>query len=253
MKPPGSQALWQGLSQLTDTLRAGKYWTDRRDACEAMLQAARQIVLRTREAAEDKDPDVAHWGNQACRVLQQDMTDPIATLGAKLESEWAKHAQGIDAPTDAPVEQPPAPSAKVEPALTKEALFDWIGRFAAAEKGSFKRKGDSGALVMPLKNDRRQTVQVDLTHKDSKGAPVVLFYSICGEADPGAFEWSLKANSTLSRGAFGVIEHQSRKVLILLLRRRIEECPLPTLAKKLRYLAQKADWAEARLRDEDRH
>jgi hypothetical protein len=79
----------------------------------------------------------------------------------------------------------------------------------------------------------------------------VLFYSICGEAKPETYRWALEANCGMNRGAFGVIKSQDKDVLILLMRRPLDELILERLGNKLRTLASKADDAESRLKTQD--
>jgi hypothetical protein len=235
--------LWAGLAGLVAQLQAAKYWTDRRDACEHLLAVARQAVVRLRQAAADKDPDVAHWGKQAVERLRKDLSGPEPADLAALDHELTKLAKDAELA---------APADSAAPGSVRE-LLDWLAQFARTEDGAFEPREAGGRIAMPLPEGRKQTIHVDLGKTDSQGRPVALFYSICGEAQSKDFQWALEANAALSRGAFAIIGHKDRHMLIMMLRRRIEELAWETLPKKIRYLAHKADWAESHLQPQDKY
>lgn len=260
---PTISQFWNAVRGLMTRLSEGRYWTERREACEDLLKVARQIVGRLREAAEDTDPDIRHWGQSACDQIAKDFRLPLAELRANLETELHKLADletrrdaddlvatsaDLEASEPAPDPLPP----EVGPQSVEE-LQGWLERHAGEVKGKYEAREKGARVILPVPGERRQTIHADWGKKDSRGETIALFYSICGVAREEDYGWALEANASLSRGCFGLIRHGEDRVLIMLLRRRLRELPWQTLPKKLDYLARKADWAEARLGKDDRH
>lgn len=238
------RTIWMGLRGLVGQLQSAPYWVQRRDACEVLFKIARQIILRLRQAARDEDRDVAHWGQQACRQLTKDLQVTPEELELQVFTDWE------NAKRDADLER--ADDEDSEP-LTAGQLTAWLAEFAKEERGELKPREGGATITLPVRDGRRQTIYADFSKSTSEGAPSALFYSVCGHATPEAYDWALQANTALSRGAFGVIHHQNKPVLIMLMRRRFSEIYLGTLGEKLRYIARKADVAESRLTGSDRH
>jgi hypothetical protein len=244
--------LWPELARLVQALNHGRYWTVRRDACEDLFRLGCQAAVRLRQTAANADADVSHCARESGARLQKALEGDWQALLPSLDAELETRAGEIadeSAETMKSAQSGAAPTGFADSA----ALLAWVETFAR-EKGGAYASGKSGASVtLPVPGERKQTIFVDVRGVDSQKRPVGLFYSVCGPADAQAFEWALAANAQLSRGAFGLIESRGQKVLILLLRRPIAEINPDTLGKKLVYLAEKADWAEARLKDRDTH
>ncbi len=241
---------WDGLRRVVESFRNAEYWTHRREATELLMKSARQAIYRLRQAAEDPDPDVNHWGRQHCAQIEKDLSTPLAELAPRLEAELAETAPPAEsaAAADETATQL-APSGPLSPG----DLVDWLEENLTGPNGSFERRDTGASFVLELSDGRCQRIYLDMTKTNSRGEPVALFYSICGQADPDTFRWAMEANTSLSRGAFGVIQHKDRDVLILRLRRSIADIRYETIQRNLRYLAGKADWAEARLKEDDVH
>lgn len=255
----GLKDLWRGMRQLIEDYNHSKYWTDRREVCEEMLKLARQCVYRLQIASQDEDPDISHWGRNSCEMLQRDLQTNPTDLANRLEPELEKILHQVleegsyDAETDEEEpEETPAPATEAPHGFSKDSLVEWLKTYAERRLGSFDMKGDGCQLRIPV-GQRRQTLFLEIKSDNGEENPAVLFYSVCGKADPESFEWALEANSGLSRGQFALIDHKGTHVLIMLLRRRLNDLNEATLGDKLDYLAQKADWAESRLQEIDRH
>lgn len=243
--------LWEGMRHLIGQLQQGRYWTDRRDACEELHKVGRQAITRLRQGAEDSDPDVSHWSRQACQELGKDLITPIEEVAHKLDAELAEGGWDPDSPEAAKGAASPTRSAA--PPDRPEELLEWLEQFATQAGGVLTRKELGGSLSLPVANGRKQTIFINLAQKEAEGDPLVLFYSICGAARPEIQAWALQANCSLSAGAFGVIQHQGGSMLIMMMRWRMDEIRGANLEPKLKYLAEKADWAESRLSDQDVH
>jgi hypothetical protein len=245
--------LWEGLRQLVGRLKAGRYWTERRDACEELQKVTRQGIFRLRQAAEDADPDVSHWGRHACLEIEKDLTAPLEGAAHKADTELAEG--GFEAGT-APLPTPDAEGGVADGEArmsSPEAVMGWLEDYAAGKGISFTRKHFGGSLLFPLADQRKQTIYVDLSRKDKDEQPLALFYSLCGEVRPEALDWAMQANCNLSAGAFGVIQHKERSMLIMMMRWSLPELSINSLGPRLQYLAVTADWAEARFQAQDEH
>jgi hypothetical protein len=260
MESNETPGFWEGLKHLIGKVRSVSYWTERRDACESLLDAARLVILPLREAAADKDPDIAHWGNQACDQIRQDFRQPTETMAGQMDSRLEDRIRRA-AETGVSAEEPLQPDTRepvnsvgaAECAGSPDELVEWVEAVVGELKGEFKRTAAGCRFVLPVSEGREQRIYLDMTRKNTSGRPVGLFYSLCGEASPDDYEWALGANANLSRGAFAVIEHKDSRMMVLMLRRPFHEYPRQSLAKKFKYLASKADWAESRLSETDRH
>ena len=248
--------LWDSLRALVGRLREGRYWTERRDACEELHKIARQAVGRLQQAARDRDPDVAHWGAHGCTELTRMLSGNAPDAGDKIDKELAEGGKDPDHPSMAEAaEARGAEEAAAAPVAinTPEGLVAWVEGYATQQGGTFTRRASGAAITLDVDNGRKQTLYLDLDHKDSEGAPIALFYSLCGEAQPEHYLWALQANGNLSGGAFAIIALQGRNMLIMLMRWRLAELNETLLRQRLFYLARKADWAEGNIKEKDEH
>ncbi|HOR26727.1 MAG TPA: hypothetical protein PLS90_02220 [Candidatus Sumerlaeota bacterium] len=256
MAAPGAQSLWSGLREVVAHLTRAAYWTERRDACDLLHLTARQALLQLRRAARDSDPDVKHWGEQYLTQIRRDLDSDVeelaATLDAALSRDVVDETGATPVAATGPAAAPPR-DARDDGPRDAEDLIRWLEQWTAEQGGPFERREAGAACVLPVGDARRQRIFLDAARADSSGQPVAMFYSLCGEADPDTYQWALEANASLSRGAFAVIQHRERRMLIMRLRRSLRDLRYATLPRKLLYLARKADWAESRLKEQDRH
>jgi hypothetical protein len=244
-----SRLLWEGLRGLIRRLEDGRYWTDRREASQQLLAAGQQILYRLKKAAGDSDPDVAHWAQQALDQFSKDMRLKPEETAEKMERMLAEGEEPTAGGEEA-VE--PARQTKQAP-QTADEMIQWLEDYAGRIGGTFGRRGEGATLELPAGEGRRQTLYFDLSGADRQGKPVALIYSVSGRATAETFRWALEENLKLTRGAFGLINHKGRDVLIMLMRRPLDHLFYDDLPKQLDYLARKADEAEARLGETDRH
>lgn len=244
--------LWDDLRGLVEQARAGRYWTERRDAIEELHKIARQAIFRLQQASRDQDPDVGHWSKEACAGLARMTAAPSNDLAPKIDKELADGGKDPDTPHEAvnPVSAPPASTV---PLATAEGLLAWLEAFAREQNGFYAAKPKGANVTLPLDHGRKQTLQLDLSHKDSEGEALALFYSIAGEAGPEHYLWALQANSNLSGEAFGIIQSQGKNLLVMVLRCRLAELNESWLRRRLFYMARKADWAEQNIHEQDEH
>lgn len=251
--------LWDGLRALVARFRDGRYWTDRRDACEELHKIARQAVGRLQQAARDRDPDIAHWGAQGCAELTRLLAGDIPDAAGKIDLELAAGGRDPDHPSAAEAGAGSAGEGRADEQVaaaaltTADGLVAWLEAYAAQHGGDFSRRATGAQITLDVDNGRKQTLFLDLGYKDSEGEPIALFYSLCGEALPEHTLWALQANGNLSGGAFAVISRQGRNMLIMLMRWRLAELTETMLRQRLYYLARKADWAEANIKEKDEH
>ena len=268
MSVPGAAQVWEGLRRVTRHFQNAAYWTERRDACDILHMVARQAILRLRQAAEDPDPDVSHWGRQYTAIVQKDFEASPPELLPHLDSELDKQISDEEGPAtpaqlhstaETPSQsQAAADTLQAAPASiprgpqTPEDLLEWLRRFAAERMGTFEERPGGVALLMPVEGGRRQRVFIDIREDSADGGPVVLIYSICGEAAEDTYRWALEANARLSRGAFACIDHKGKLTLVLRLRRLLHDINWNSLPLKISYIARKGDWAESHLGQGDR-
>jgi hypothetical protein len=252
MDSADEKGIWPEVRALIEKLRTSRYWTDRRDACEQVGLLSRQLLFRLRQAAEDHDPDIVHCARKAMSQVRADASNVVGELVADMDRALAAgetHTTAADAASDAPDATAPPDGAT----FTPESLLEWLDQFATESRGHFKPRANGAQVELPTAADRCQNVFVDLAQKDDAGRPVALFYSICGHATPEAIAWAMETNTRLHRGAFGVINQGDRTALIMLLRHPVDRIWADDLPDTLRYLAEKADWAESKLSPTDRH
>jgi hypothetical protein len=247
-------AIRAGIRRLAMQLRGSRYWTERRDACDQIGEIARQTQFRLRQAAEDRDPDIAHCARKALAQLDADAAGHIGELTTRMDQALANDDAAVAAGTGGTTIAADAENAIASPPnFTAESLVAWLEEWAREERGHFKARPAGAQVEVPTANDRRQNVFLDHSQRDDDGRPVALFYSICGDATVEALQRALESNTRLHRGAFGVIRQGERSVLIMLLRRPLDRLWADDLPGMLRYLADKADSAEAELSAHDRH
>jgi serine/threonine protein kinase len=114
------------------------------------------------------------------------------------------------------------------------------------------RSGDSYTLVRSLPADRKQTVFIEPSDH-AFGDRLLLFYSICGLAQPGYFEQALRLNSEMLHGSLAIREIDGEPHFVV-----VDTYPRSTvdpeeIRRTVFDIAQNADQVEQRLTGLDRH
>lgn len=256
-------------TQITEALvrrvETGSNWVERRDAATALTMMVREGLLALRKTAEDRDPDVAHECRKAVDTVQNDLKGALQDieqeLGQALRAYRADLAgsQPGDPDAIAEGESPEAGGEKESPArvwshqATRDDLERWVRQIADSRRGDLREAEGQWKLEFALEGERRQTVFIDPSRKDSAGQDVAVMYTLCGPAEPQVYAKALKTNMQLSHAAFGIVDQKDSTLLALISRRRIGELTRDSLEETLVYLAKKGDRAESQLHADDAH
>ncbi len=218
--------------EAVDELKNGKFWTDRRDAADALTDGAVSTATSLKQMLDDPDTDV----RTACRQC-------FDRLRGAMDMPQGKYAE--PAPTRAPAERT---------AATPRPPLDEMVRDVGSQSGrSFRPVQEGYEIVCKTSTGRQQKVYVRPGQTDASGKQIVQVFSTCAHADEHVFRWALETNAKLRLGALTVTKSGGKDMFVLM-NTHLEDGLMPNeLEADVLYIAETADWIEQQLTGGDMH
>ncbi len=218
--------------EAVDELKNGKFWTDRRDAADALTDGAVATATSLKQMLDDPDTDV----RTACRQCYDRLRDAM-------DMPHVQHAE--PAPTHTPAERT---------AATPQSPLNEMVRVVGSQSGrSFRPHQEGYEIVCKTTGGRQQKVYVRPGQKDASGEQTVQVFSTCARADDHVFRWALETNCKLRLGALAVTKTGDRDMFVLM-NTHLEDGLTPNeLEADVLYIAETADWIEQQLTGGDMH
>ncbi|MHC4600545.1 MAG: HEAT repeat domain-containing protein [Planctomycetota bacterium] len=196
----------------------------RREAARTLASIGDERALDAlRKAGKDADARVAKAAREAVKTVESRTAPPPPPKPAASDA-------GDDRPPD-------------RTALLRAALQGVDGSIAERKYG-FK-------ITVELVDGRKQYVRVVTDRSDPDGDPLLLFFTLCCEADPERYAWALKANARLPLGALAIREVGGREQLILMETFLEDHASVDEIRKAVLTLAEKGDYIENRITGKD--
>jgi len=213
------------IEDAVNELRTGRFWTDRRDAADALTDGAISAATNLQQMCGDSDPDVS----AACQRC-------FDRLRSALDLPEVQRAVA-------------QPAAAVEQATLDEMVQDVGGR-----PGRRGRPCEEGyEIACKTSSGRQQKVYVRPGRTDSSGKRIVQVFSTCAPADEQAFRWALETNCKLRLGALATTKSGGRDTFVLMNTHLEDGFSTDELEADVLYIAETADWIEQQLTGGDMH
>ncbi|MBI2425039.1 MAG: hypothetical protein HYV27_19595 [Candidatus Hydrogenedentes bacterium] len=171
-------------AHVADLANAKAGWVTRRDAAEALGEAAKKALAALHAHSEDPDRDVQ------------------ATVLKALQRTGA--GGGL-----------PGASADALPNTPEYTFEELIGGLAFKDR-RVVAKLDTGCRVdLIVESERKQSVYVT-PHENKEGASMIRIYTRCGAATPEAIAWAMRTNAHLLDCSFAILKEKEEDLLILI-------------------------------------
>jgi len=213
--------------EAVDELKNGKFWTDRRDAADALTDGAVGTATTLKQMLDDPDTDV----RTACRQC-------FDRLRAAMDMPETRHAE---------------PARAAEPCPERPPLTEMIRDVGSQSGRSFRPYQGGHEIVCKTSTGRHQKVYVRPGQMDTSGRKIIQVFSTCAPADEHVFRWALETNTKLRLGALAVTKTGDRDMFVLM-NTHLEDGLMPNeLEADVLYIAETADWIEQQLTGGDMH
>jgi len=215
------------IDDAVNELRTSKFWTDRRDAADALTEGGVSAATNLQQMCADSDPDVS----AACRRC-------IDRLRTAFDIGPVRYAE----PPQSAVQQP------------VRATLDEMVREVGGRSGRAARPSEDGfEIACKTSSGRQQKVYVRPGRTDSAGMSIVQVFSRCAPADERTFRWALETNCKLRLGALAVTTSGGHDTFVLMNTHLEDGLSAAELEADLSYIAETADWIEQQLTSSDVH
>ena len=232
-------SLRSAVEQAITELRTGKFWTDRRDAADALTDSAVDTAACLKELYDDPDADV----QAACRK----------------SFDRLRSALDIPAVDRAPIQPKFEPSVSTPETDTAAAsaeqltIEQMVSQVAASANWQCRPQENGFEIACRLTSGRQQKVHIRTGQTDNTGKRIVQVFSICAPAAESAFRWALESNCKLHLGALAVLNIDGTDTFVVM-DSHLEDGLMPDeLDADVCYVAETADWIENQLTSGDRH
>jgi len=224
--------LREAYQEAVEELKHGKFWTDRRDAADALTDGAIGTASNLKQMLDDPDIDV----RTACRQC-------FDRLRNALDMPKLHHAEA---------EPSPAPASGLE--VTEQPAFEEMIKEIGSQPGRTYRPIQQGFEIMcRTSSGRQQKVHVRPGQTDASGKTTVQVYSTCAPADEHTFSWALETNCKLRLGALAIAKSGGRDMFVLMNTHLENSLSADELEADLVYIAETSDWIEQQLTGGDVH
>lgn len=201
----------QDLVQVLNDRAAG--WVARRDAAEHLGKIAHRVIAELLSHQQDQDMDV-----------QLEVVRTLEPLHVLLATRGKPRRQYT---------------------LRDLAL--------SCEKHGYRTVDTykSGFVVtVKLESGRSHRVYI-MPHKLKEGKNIIRLFTLCGEATPEKFSWTLKANTKLTHGAFALLKFNEEEHLAIVNNIVKEEATPEMIKRGVKEMAFYGDWLEDKLTRQD--
>ena len=224
--------LQTATDEALDQLKNAKFWTDRRDAADALTDGAVGTAASLKQMLDDPDMDV----RAACQKCFDRLRDAM-------DMPQLRHTESASAS----VTRESVSSADRPP-------LDEMVRDVGSQSGrSFRPYQEGYEIICKMTSGRQQKVYVRTGQKDSSGDQTIQVFSTCAQADEHVFRWALETNCKLRLGALAVTKTGDRDMFVLM-NTHLEDGLMPNeLEADVTYIAETADWIEQQLTGGDTH
>jgi hypothetical protein len=148
---------------------------------------------------------------------------------------------------------PPGKEDGKEDAAGLPARQDLLKRALAGVGAEIEARSYGFKVKVPLLRGRTQEVRVVYDKSDPEDDPVLLLFTICGDAKEKHFRWALKLNARLTYGSLALWSSKDREQFILITTMLEEDTTADELRKSILTLAEKGDTIEGQLHERDKY
>ncbi|MDX9972892.1 MAG: hypothetical protein RBU21_07880 [FCB group bacterium] len=194
----------QAASTLADARAA---WVLRRDAADALGQAAEQAIRVLQQHRKDKDADVRPAAERA-----------LGRASAALAGM---------------------------PPLRGYSLEELAQACAKADQRIVEPDGEGFVVTIETANGRKQ--RVTLQPREGRRGKLIVLTTRCGKATPDSIAWALRANTDLALGALALVKEDDEEWLVLRSCHLPGETTPLEIKAAVKELAHYGDWIERKL------
>jgi hypothetical protein len=212
-------------NEAVNALKSGKFYTDRRDAADALAESAVSAANALRTMCDDPDVDVSKTCHDNINRLRKTLDLP---------------------PRHEPVRSQPVQTAAANSDDSgKKPSLDHMLKVAGSSADRMGRPTSEGyEISCKISTGRQHKVTIRTGQKDKSGASMVQVYSVCAPAHQQMFRWALETNSGLLLGALVVIKLGGKDMFVLMNSHLEEGLDPHELEADISYIAETADWIE---------
>lgn len=105
-------------------------------------------------------------------------------------------------------------------------------------------------VTVKLESGRTHRVYI-MPHKLRQGRSIIRLFTLCGEATPEKFAWTLKANTKLTHGAFALLKFNDDDHLAIVNNIVKEEATPEMIKRGVKEMAFYGDWLEEKITQMD--
>ena len=144
------------------------------------------------------------------------------------------------------------------PAIAVSATVDPVSKIRDAVAGTnfqltIDPSGRKHTIVVPLPDNRKQTVFVITSGRDGDGASLICVYTLCGPATSDNYELALKYNMKIAFGALAINQHNNQKMFVMVDAMLNDSTDTTELRKSIASVAKHGDRVENDLTGKDVH